>query len=63
MSKLVNCPKCRQPVQDDNLRCYYCGELLDISVGPLSFLSNSNKKMIVTGIAALLIILLLIWLF
>ncbi len=62
MSKMIKCRRCGQEVPEDNLRCYFCGNLLDISVGPLSFLSNSNRGLIIGVIALFLIILLLYWL-
>ena len=63
MSETVKCPHCRQEVPADNLRCFYCGELLDISVGPLSFLSNRFKGLLIAAVALLMIILLLMWYF
>ncbi|MEW6535365.1 MAG: hypothetical protein AB1454_07055 [Candidatus Auribacterota bacterium] len=63
MTETVKCPHCKNSVPADNLRCFFCGELLDISVGPLSFLSNRFKGLIIAAIALLMIILLLIWLF
>jgi len=63
MNEMRKCPKCGQEVLEDNLRCFYCGSLLDVSYGPLSFLANSNRRLIAIIIAACLLILFLMWLF
>jgi ribosomal protein S27E len=33
---LVTCPHCGRSTPEENLRCIYCGELLDRPVGPMS---------------------------
>lgn len=62
MNETTRCPRCGQEVPKDNLRCFYCGSLLDISVGPLSFLANKKGGLILAAIAVIAIILLLSWL-
>jgi len=63
MVKTTKCPNCGQEIPEDNLRCYFCGSMLDISVGPLSFIANRKGGVIAALVALGLIILLLSWLF
>ncbi|MCB1194908.1 hypothetical protein KDK77_01870 [bacterium] len=62
MSKLVKCPHCSSLTAEENLRCIYCGELLDISVGPLSFLSNTWGGLLIAAIALAIVVSFLVWL-
>ncbi len=63
MDKIRKCPSCKQIVPEENLRCFYCGRLLDVSYGPLSFLANSNRGLIAVIIAVILLIIFFAWLF
>jgi len=60
---LMRCYKCKKNIPDENLRCFYCGSLLDVHVGPLSFIANSHKRWIIVAIAVILILLILSWYF
>ncbi len=59
MTDTVKCPNCGNEVPADNLRCFYCGSMLDISVGPLSFLAHKKGGFILAVIAVITIIFLL----
>ncbi|MDX9701651.1 MAG: zinc-ribbon domain-containing protein [Candidatus Auribacterota bacterium] len=63
MSKIVRCPKCGSEVPEDNLRCFFCGSMLDISVGPLSFIANKKGGLVISIIAIITILFLLKWFF
>jgi len=58
---LVTCPHCGRSTPEENLRCIYCGELLDRPVGPMSELVFGLKGRLGLIIALIVIAAFLVW--
>lgn len=58
---LVTCPHCGQSTPEENLRCIYCGELLERPVGLMSELVFGLKGWLGIIIALVVIVAFLLW--
>ena len=58
---LVTCPHCGRATPEENLRCIYCGELLDRPVGAMSELVFGLKGRLGLIIALIVVVAFLFW--